>query len=69
MSDIEVLLTEKHVARILCVSCSWLQKARCYNSSGPRWLRMGGTIRYRKSDIEKYMMADGSLANPTGSLR
>lgn len=58
----EVLLTEKHVAKILGVSCSWLQKSRCYGTYGPPWIRISGkkrgSVRYRISDVAQYIAAN-----------
>ena len=61
MDNLDDLLTEKHVARILGVSASWLQKARCYKTYGPPWISLSGkrnkgAVRYRKSDLEHYIV-------------
>lgn len=48
------LLHETDVARILLVSESWLQKARVHRK-GPPFVKIGRSVRYRKSDIDAYI--------------
>jgi len=49
--EIDHLLGEKEVAKLLSVSNALLQRWRCYGG-GPAYLRIGSrSIRYRKQDI------------------
>lgn len=44
------LLTEQQAAELLQVSQSYLRKIR-YNGSGPRFLKLGRLVRYKRSDL------------------
>ena len=59
------LLTEKETASYLNVTPSWLQKARCYGKPSPKYLKIGGAIRYRRSDIETYLESCAVTMLPT----
>jgi hypothetical protein len=50
------LLDEKQAAEYLCLSRSWLQKARCHGY-GPAYVRLrkDGGIRYRLTDLERWL--------------
>ncbi len=48
--DISALLTEKEAARFLSMSFRTLQSWRS-ESKGPPYLKLGRSIRYRKSDL------------------
>lgn len=60
------LLTAKQAARYLSISTKWLANQR-WQGTGPKFLRVGGAIRYRVSDLEKFLEeavvqpAEGSL--------
>lgn len=57
----ELLLTEGQAARILSVSCSWLQKRRG-DGTGPRWIRLGRrAVRYRKADLDDYVRSGQAI--------
>lgn len=56
------LLTVSEAARWAKVSESYLNKARL-TGSGPRFVRLGRTIRYRQSDLEAW--AQQSAADST----
>lgn len=53
------LLTSKEVARMLRVSESTLSRWRD-SGTGPRFLTLGGIIRYTHEDVARYL--DGSRA-------
>jgi len=47
---------EKWVAHALGVSVQTVRRWR-YDGGGPDFLRLGGSIRYREADVEKWMTA------------
>ena len=54
MKDIEALLDEKEIAKILGVSTACLRRWRLENR-GPRFLRIGSRVRYPPSDLRAYL--------------
>jgi predicted DNA-binding transcriptional regulator AlpA len=60
------LLTAKQAACYLSISTKWLANQR-WQGTGPKFLRVGGAIRYRVSDLEQFLEeavvqpAEGSL--------
>ena len=48
------LLESKDVAKWLCVSEATLSRWRAINE-GPRWVNLGGLIRYHRADVEAYL--------------
>lgn len=48
------LLKPEEVAELLGVTVQFLAKWRTYGQ-GPKFVRVGGRIRYRPADIEKYI--------------
>jgi hypothetical protein len=50
----DFLLTEQEVAAILRRSVSAMRKDR-YDSRGVPWIKMGHAIRYRQSDVQKFI--------------
>ena len=55
------LLTAKQAARYLCISTKWLANQR-WQGTGPRFLKVGGAVRYRQSDLDAYL-ADCEASN------
>ena len=57
----DVLLHERDAATHLRISVAWLQKHRC-NNTGPAFIRVGGrkggAVRYRRSDLERWIEAN-----------
>lgn len=53
MSDGE-LLTQQETAALLKVSVSTLKRWRTVGT-GPRYLRVGRAVRYRRSDVEAWL--------------
>lgn len=51
MNDKRLLLTEREAARLYGMSASWfqLQRRKC---SGPKYLKIGRTVRYVPSDLD-----------------
>ena len=49
------LLTEKEAARVLGVTPYWFQKVRSQGRDGPIVTRIGGAVRYRLSNLERYI--------------
>jgi predicted site-specific integrase-resolvase len=47
------MLTSKELAERLKMSEGTLRNWRCYGK-GPKWIRVGGAIRYRESDVKKW---------------
>ncbi len=60
----ERLLNESEVAALWGVTKSLLQKMR-YERRGPRFVRIGRLVRYRLSDVNRYM-EENSVGAPTG---
>jgi len=54
--EIEMLLTEREVARALRITRGTLQNQRC-SGRGLPFLRLGRTIRYRQADVDAYLKA------------
>jgi predicted DNA-binding transcriptional regulator AlpA len=52
----EALLTPKQAAQLLNLSTSWLAKQRL-KGGGPPYVKLGGAIRYRLSDLQLWMKA------------
>lgn len=50
------LIDERALAARLGVSCSTIQSWR-YASRGPRFLKIGRLVRYRRSDVEEFLSA------------
>ena len=52
-----VLLSPKEAAEFLGVQIHWLEKRRGQRAlrGGPPYVRMGGFVKYRRSDLEKYI--------------
>ena len=48
------LLTAKQAARYLSISTKWLANQR-WQGTGPKFLRVGGAIRYRVSDLDQFL--------------
>ena len=48
------VLTTKQAARYLSISTKWLANQR-WQGTGPRFLKMGGAVRYRKADLDTYL--------------
>ncbi|SIQ61529.1 helix-turn-helix transcriptional regulator [Marinobacterium stanieri] len=49
-----VLLTQKDVAQCLGKSVKWCERARI-EGTGPRYLKLGRTVRYRAEDVVQWM--------------
>ncbi len=56
------LLSQKHAARILCLSVRTLERHRVAGT-GPRYARLGRIIRYRQNDLMEWV--DQNLRNST----
>lgn len=50
----KVILTVSEAAQYLGLAQSTLNKWRCFGD-GPRFLKLGKAIRYRKSDLDEYL--------------
>jgi hypothetical protein len=49
-----VALDEHDASHYLGMSAAWLRKAR-QMSTGPAYIRIGRTIRYRTADLDKFL--------------
>lgn len=49
-----MLMTEQEAAKRLCLSTKTLQKNR-WLGKGPKYLKLGKSVRYDLSDIEEYL--------------
>ena len=61
MPDID-LLTEEEAAQYLRLTKAALQQRRFHNKQ-PSYVRIGGTIRYAREDLKKYV-AEGRVQIP-----
>jgi excisionase family DNA binding protein len=59
--DDDRLLTPKEAANFLRVSESWLAKARM-RGDGPPFVKIGRSIRYRQSDLLRWMRSRTHLS-------
>lgn len=57
-------MTESKAADYLDLSVSTLQKWRSLGTAGPRYLKMGGQIRYRQADLDEFI--EESIRDPRG---
>ena len=51
---LDQLYNEKETAKLLSLSVKTLQRYR-YNGGGPIYIKIGKSVRYKESDIEKYV--------------
>ena len=51
---LEQLYNEKETAKLLSLSVKTLQRYR-YTGGGPIYIKLGKSVRYKESDIEKYV--------------
>lgn len=61
-----VLLTAKQAARYLSISTKWLANQR-WQGTGPKFIRVGGAVRYRVSDLEQFL--EEAVVQPAGESR
>ena len=59
------LLTEKEAAQYLTRSVSSLRRGR-KNGAGPKFVRIGRSIRYPKSELDKYIFSCGTILGTSG---
>ena len=60
------LLTAKQAARYLSISTKWLANQR-WKGAGPKFIRVGGAVRYRVSDLEQFL--EEAVVQPAGESR
>lgn len=49
-------MTTKEVAHMLGLTVNTLEKYRCYDGKGPKYIQISKrAIRYRKSDVDAYL--------------
>lgn len=48
------LLTVEALAELLCISVHTLNNWRC-QKRGPKFIRLGGLVRYRESDVNRWL--------------
>jgi predicted DNA-binding transcriptional regulator AlpA len=60
-TELERLLTAREAANFLRVSESWLAKARM-QGNGPPFVKIGRSIRYRQSDLLRWMRSRTHLS-------
>jgi predicted DNA-binding transcriptional regulator AlpA len=60
-SPMDPLLCAKEVAKLLNVSTSWLAKSRM-KGTGPRFVKVGGAVKYRESAVADYVRARSGRA-------
>ncbi|NVJ67467.1 MAG: helix-turn-helix domain-containing protein [Gammaproteobacteria bacterium] len=54
-NDPNQLLTSEQVANLLQVKVQTLAKWRCNKSSSLRFIKIGGAIRYKRSDLDLFI--------------
>jgi len=59
----EKLLTEVELAKLWGVTTSFLQKMR-HEGRGPRFIRIGRLVRYRLSDVVRYVEENSVATEP-----
>jgi predicted DNA-binding transcriptional regulator AlpA len=57
------LLNEREVAKLISISLASVRRWRLF-SQGPRFLKIGSSVRYRVEDVEAWLKA-----RPTGGER
>jgi predicted DNA-binding transcriptional regulator AlpA len=50
----DTLLHERDAARVLGISIHWLRRKR-WEGGGPAYIKYGRAVRYRCSDLEKWI--------------
>jgi hypothetical protein len=60
----DALLTER-AAALLCLSIRSLQRLR-QSGAGPKFVRLGGAVRYRQGDLEGYVA--GRVVTSTSAI-
>jgi excisionase family DNA binding protein len=68
--DSNELLTIREVSALLRVPCSWLYSRTCPQSAKEDripFLKLGRHLRFRRSEIEKWIEGHHSGAKPSGS--
>jgi excisionase family DNA binding protein len=60
------LLTTAQVAEILGVKVDTIEKWR-YQNRGPKFIRVGGLVRYRPSALEEYLQAQTVETDPVAA--
>lgn len=65
MTAIQKLLTEMEVAEIFGFKASTLRRWR-WAGTGPKFRKIGGSVRYHPDDIEKYI--DGATRQNTAKI-
>lgn len=55
MAESDILYTTEELAEIIRVSTSTLNKWRVAGQRGPRFIKCGASVRYRKSDVEAFL--------------
>lgn len=51
----EPLLDQKEVSTIIKKSESFLEKARWTGVGGPKWLKIGKSVRYKPSHVQEFI--------------
>lgn len=57
----ERLLNQKELSEILNMSEAWLEMSR-FKKSGPPYLKIGRAVRYRLSDVNKWLGLNSQLS-------
>lgn len=64
--DPELLLTQGELCALLGKSQSWAERSR-WNRTGPRYLKLGRSVRYRAQDVLEYILAGTVETNRTAA--
>lgn len=68
MSLPDDLLTPQDAAAVLGVETQTLAKWRCQKSYSLRYIKVGGLVRYRRSDLDQFL-SDRTVTNDPVKVR
>jgi predicted DNA-binding transcriptional regulator AlpA len=64
-------LTENDAAKYIGMSPHYLRHDRCYGpyggrTAGPPWIKIGRAVRYRKTDLDEWLLSKRKTHQDTG---
>jgi excisionase family DNA binding protein len=65
----ETYLTPREAAEYLHCSITTLAKLRMTGKSGPRFVRLGRAVRYRRADLDAWMNTSAVPSEKEGGFR
>lgn len=55
-------ITTERAAELLSLSPTYLRQLRCKRSDGPRFVKLGAAVRYRRSDLIAWAEANAATS-------